>query len=130
MSSETQLFRLFDLLKKAGEVGVTKADIVVKLGVKETSVPVYIHSLKKKYKAEIKNVTEGRVVTGYVLTNEPNVPQFKRAATPLTKKGPSTASAGEAPILDANVSTEYSETEVADIGSALGVSGGSYSQDY
>jgi hypothetical protein len=125
--SETQLFRLFDLLSKAGETGVPKSEIVSKLGVKESSVPVYIHSLKKKFKAEISNKTEGRVVVGYVLTNQPSVPQFKRAAAPASKSTVSTAG-GETPVLDTDVTTEYSEREVADISSALGVGG--YGQDY
>lgn len=131
VKSETQLYRLFDLLSKAGETGLLKSEIVTKLGVKESSVPVYIHSLKKKFKAEITNQLEGRIVTGYVLTNQPSVPQFKLTANRQIKSNVSvsTNTSGETPVLDTEVSTEYSDREVADISNALGVSGG-YTQEY
>lgn len=116
--SETQLFRLAQML--AGGAVVQKATIVSTLGVKESSVPVYIHSLKKKFGAEIDNVTEGRVVVGYVLKNELSVPQFKRAATPSSgKKSVATASDG-VPILDSEVDTNYSERELRDTVESLG----------
>jgi len=127
--NETQIYRLFDLLSKAGETGVTKAEIVTKLGVKETSVPVYIHSLRSKFKAEIKNVTAGRVVTGYILTNAPNVTQFKRVPTPIIRKSAGAVSS-ENQILDKEVDTTYGDSEVADIGSSLGLSGNGFGQDY
>lgn len=133
IKNETQLYRLFKLLTDAGEKGVKKDQIVTDLGVKDSSVPVYIHSLKKKFKAEITNVTEGRVVTGYVLTNTPEVPQYKRAVLPLSKKSnvaSTSVATGEAPILDTDVNVEYSEREVADIGNVLGVSDSGYSQEY
>jgi len=124
--SETQLYRLYLLLLNS-ESGVTKETIVTKLGIKESSVPVYIHSLKKKFGAIIENTTEGRVVTGYILKNEITVPQFKRASVPATKQAVVIpAITGEVPILDREIDAEFSELEFADTVQSLGISTGDY----
>lgn len=122
--SETQLYRLYQLLGDAGEKGIPKAVIVSKLGVKDSSVPVYIHSLKKKFGAKIENVTEGRIVTGYVLLNggDLEVPQFKRAVNSATKKAKNPSPVdGSVPVLDADVETLHSDSEVRDTLSGLGI---------
>lgn len=120
---ETQLYRLITALTDAGEAGLAKSAIVTKLGVKESSIPVYIHLLKKKYKAEIENQTTGRVVTGYVLKNTPPVPQFKRATTAGLKSvtsSPSSVQGGDVPILDSDVDEGVSVREAADILDSVG----------
>lgn len=117
--SETQLYRLFLLLRHAGDTGVSKDAIVRELSIKESSVPVYVHSLKKKYGAVIENQTEKRSVTGYILKNEVCVPQFRRYSTSAKTVTPKTVTTpileGEVPILDTDHDSEYSDRELADI---------------
>jgi hypothetical protein len=124
--AETQLFRLTQLLSDPSNKSgiVTKADIVAKLGIQDSSVPVYIHSLKKKYGAKIENVIEGRSVTGYMLMNDIDVPQFKRSAvtpTPSKPKPSVTTDDLSVPILDTGTD-EYTDSEHRDIESMLGYS--------
>jgi hypothetical protein len=121
--TETQLYRLTQLFVNCpGDSYVRKSDIVKLLGVADPSVPVYIHSLKKKFKANVENVCEGRTVVGYRLTNidEIIVPQFKRTVVPqqtttvavAPKK--TTVVRDHVPILDRDVDTNHDVHDVLD----------------
>lgn len=141
MAKNTQLFTLFNLLKAAGDKGVTKAQAVKALGVKENSVPVYFHSLKKQFNAEIETKKNGREVVAYKLINadKVEVPQFRKGAVvtksvktkTVTKKAKSgkivkstktSNDNGEIPILDRELEiTEITDRELDDIRQQLGM---------
>ena len=59
MAKATQNFRLYQLMKSGGTV--SKEVIAETLSVALVSVPVYIHELKKQFKAEILSVRDLRV---------------------------------------------------------------------
>lgn len=130
MSKLTQNYRLFTLMQ-SGEV-ITKEKIQETLGVSMNSVPVYIHELKRLYKAEIEVVRDGRKVTGYKLANKIKVPQFRsnnaqapeKPATPAAK-----APAAGADLDDrAGIETDMiGESEMSDIKDSLGL--GSFGGD-
>jgi predicted ArsR family transcriptional regulator len=82
MSKNTQLFNLATLLRSAGDKGVTRTQIAKSLGIKENSVPVYIHFLKNLYKCEFETVKQGRQIVSYILTNgdEVTVAQHRKGS--------------------------------------------------
>lgn len=122
MSKLTQNYRLFTLMQ-SGEV-ITKEKIQETLGVSMNSVPVYIHELKRLYKAEIEVVRDGRKVTGYKLTNKIKVPQFRtnnaqapeKVATPAAK-APGAQNWDDA-VLDPEAGA-IGESEMSDIKASL-----------
>lgn len=135
MANATQNFRLISLLKAGNSV---KKEVVAKeLGVNLVSVPVYIHELKRLYKADIESVYGGRKVVAYRLRNKDVVvPQFRRGhVTKYVKKtAPAVVSDGSVAVPDKDLDvTQVSDREFADIRSSLGVSSfgsGSRSSDY
>ena len=132
MSKVTQNYKLIELLKAAADP-VSKQDVAKLLGVAETSVPVYIHDLKKNLKADIGTVKKGRVVTHYVLNNK-NLkvnPHRKNAVgvAPKAKvKKPTEAvsvDTGEVAVLDKELDIAVvSDREMSDIRDSLGVGSG------
>ena len=136
MAKSTQNFRLFQLMKSGGIV--SKEVIAETLGVALVSVPVYIHELKKQFKAEIVSVRNGRKVTGYKLVDkEIAVPEFRKNNAEVhpvkTKKVKNTvvkgdselANDGSVPVLDKDAEiTQVGEREFADIRESLGVGTG------
>jgi len=146
MSKNVQAFTLFNTLKAAGKKGVSKSDIAKVLGVKESSVPVYIFNMKKAYKAKFEVIKNGRQIVAYKLANadEVKIPQLRRNAKgvvksvtkTLKKKASKTvkaakvakpkvvtpATTGEVPVLDADMEiTEFSDSEFNDIRTSLGL---------
>ena len=93
MAKSTQNFRLLQLLK-ASET-VSKETVAKELGVALASVPVYIHGLKKTFKAEISTVKDGREVIAYKLVNKDIVvPEFRKntaGVAPVAKKATNVA---------------------------------------
>jgi biotin operon repressor len=133
MSTSTQNYRLYQLLKSAAGA-VSKTEIAVHLGVREVSVPVYIHELKRLFKADIDSVRNGRAVSGYKLVSkELNIPQNrKNSASPVVKKAKTVKTVaskiedGSIPVPDKDLEvTQISDREFADIRSSLGVDFGS-----
>lgn len=127
MAKATQNYRLFQLMK-AGET-ISKELIAKELNVKLVSVPVYIHGLKKQFKAEIVSVYEGRKVVGYKLADKDiNIPQFRKNSNEVTEKAPKKVKTplvnedGSVPVLDADAEiTHVSEREFADVRESLGI---------
>lgn len=72
---QTQSFKLWQLLSSGEPVAVSVIEEA--LGVGQYSVPVYIHELKRVYKAVIESVRSGRRVTAYKLCNKIKVPEFR-----------------------------------------------------
>jgi len=83
MAKNMQLYTLFNILKSAGSKGVTKAQVSKQLNVAENSVPVYMFSMKKYFKAEFTTIKNGRAIVAYVLDNADKitVPQFRKGST-------------------------------------------------
>jgi len=144
MSKNVQAFTLFNTLKAAGKKGVSKVEIAKVLGVKESSVPVYIFNMKKAYKAKFEVVKKGRQIVAYKLANvdDIKIPQLRKNAKGVVKsvtkavkkkasktvKGVKSAkvvapvSTGEVPVLDADMEiTEITDSEFNDIRSSLGL---------
>ena len=134
MSKTTQNYRLYELLRGAtGEV--SKEQIAKTLDIKLVSVPVYIHELKRLYKAEIESVHApatgargGSKVTGYRLVSKSlNVPALRKgAAVPYTKKVSQPASEkladGSVAVPDKDLDiAQISEREFDDVRSSLGI---------
>jgi len=137
-SNATQSHNLFQLLK-SGET-VSKDKIASTLGIKIMSVPVYIFSLKKQFKAEIVAIRNGKKVTGYKLANSEDitVPQLRKNSAVFEKpkkiknvaKSETPAEVvktminedGSVPTLepDAEV-TKFSEKEYSDLADSLGI---------
>lgn len=137
----TQLFNLFNMMKAAGNKGVTKSQVSKQLGIAENSVPVYLFGLRKYFKAELENVKKGREIISYKLVNAADiiVPQHRKGSTsksitkPLAKSVSKTvatkpvkiakvSSNGEVatPDKDLHVS-EITDREFNDIKSSLGL---------
>ena len=145
MSKNVQAFTLFNTLKAAGKKGVSKIEIAKVLGVKESSVPVYIFNMKKAYKAKFEVIKKGRQIIAYKLANveDLEIPQLRKNAkgvAPVTKAVSKKASVkktkvvkpskaktakvvdGEVPVLDADMEiTEITDGEFNDIKSSLGL---------
>jgi biotin operon repressor len=136
-NQSTQSFRLFSLLKAGNVVG--KETIAKELEIALMSVPVYIHELKKNFKADIQSVREGRNVVGYKLLNKNlKIPEFRKNSATYqpkpekavkVKKG-IVSENGELPTLDPNTEiTQITEREFADISDSLGIGGIGHSWD-
>ena len=143
MAKNTQAFILFNMLKAAGNKGVTKGEVAKALNVKETSVPVYFFGMKNLYKAEIETVKSGRQVVAYKLLNADQVtgvPQTRGSGKvkAVTKAAPKKVSKtvavktpkpskvkavkNDIPVLDKEMEiSEISDNEFADIKSSLGL---------
>ncbi len=138
MANATQNFRLISLLKAGDKV--SKETIAKTLGVSDVSVPVYIHELKRLFKANIESVYNGRRVVAYKLINRDIVvPQFRRnnsTPTPTKKslvKVEAKVDDGSVPVPDKDLEiAEITDREFSDIRSSLGVSsfGSRGSSDY
>jgi hypothetical protein len=133
----TQSYILFQLMK-AGNV-ISKETISKELGIVLMSVPVYIHELKKQFKAEVISVRDGRKVIGYKLVSKNiTVPQHRKNSILVdkpekVKKSKSSKNTimvsedGELPVLDKDAEiTQIGEREFADIADSLGVSHGGH----
>jgi hypothetical protein len=144
MAKNTQAFILFNMLKAAGDKGVSRTQVAKALNVKETSVPVYFFGMKKLYKAEIETVKQGRQVVAYKLLNPDEVtgvPQTrgsgkKSVTKPIAKKSKvvtkpvkkAAKKTGETKVVEKAVApdadlqvTEITDSEFADIKSSLGL---------
>ena len=121
----TQNYRLATLLQ-SGSV-VSKDEIVKTLGVDQYSVPVYIHELKRLYKAEIKSVRNGRKVIGYQLTNKIKVPQYRSNNAQVEKVIKPVVVDGALPVLDPGT-TVFDEREMLDVKDSLGLGNASYQE--
>ena len=134
--NNTQIHVLFDLLKAAGDTGLSKPQIAKALGIKEGSVPVYFHWLKKLFKAEVNTKKQGRQIVSYSLINVDKIviPQPKRnkaqkitkpiKITKLSKSSKKTEKVvtDEVPTLDADMKiTNIGDNEFNDIKASLGL---------
>lgn len=126
MAHATQNYRLFQLLKAS--TTCRKEVIAKELGVGLVSVPVYIHELKRLFKADIESIRVGRLVVGYSLKNKDIVvPQFRKGYAHKQKAvaTPATLPGGATPIPDKDMDiTRVSDREFADIRSSLGINYG------
>jgi biotin operon repressor len=123
MPKVTQNYKLWTLLQ-SGE-SVTVATIQESLGIGQYSVPVYIHELKRIYKADIESVRDGRKVVGYKLLNKIKVPEYRtNNAQYVAKVKEEPVADGAVPLLDAdNELTQIGEDEMNDIRDSLGIDG-------
>ena len=127
MPKVTQKFKLWTLLS-SGNV-VSPADIAKTLGIKEKAVPVYVHKLKKKFKANIEVSREGKTVTGYKLVNKIKVPEYRRNNAQIDKVANDAKKAAAAKKVaagsdngsDVAAPAVYDDQEIADIGQSLGI---------
>ncbi len=138
---------LFELLKSNPDNGVSKQVIAETLGVKESSVPVYIHALKKEFKkqfkhhADIVTVRVGKKAANYKLVNADGVNLSSDASKSkkAVKSKPvvdsdsnnvvTVSETGELPIIDKdNDIVSISDREFADLRDSLGVN--SFNKDY
>lgn len=112
---QTQAFKLWQAMLSGEPVTVKKLEEV--LGVGQYSVPVYIHELKRVYKADIESIREGRRVVAYKLCNKIKVPEFRsnNAQYVAPKKVPT------APVIEEHADTDISEREMDDIKDSLGI---------
>lgn len=123
MPKVTQKYKLWTLLS-SGNV-VTPAEIAKTLGIKEKAVPVYVHKLKKKFKASIEVEKNGKTVTGYKLTNKIKVPEYRRNNAQVEKKASSKTKPLKVPTsAEAADVTVYSEKEMDDVAQSLGIDAG------
>jgi hypothetical protein len=127
MAKATQNFKLFNLMKAGGTV--SKEVIAQELGVDLVSVPVYIHELKKQFKAEIESVRDGRKVVGYKLLDKNlDVPQFRKNSSgnaPVKKPVVPLDGDGSVPVLDADADiTENTDRDLNDLSDMLGIGNG------
>jgi hypothetical protein len=119
MAHATQNYRLFQLLKAST---TCKKEVIAKeLNVGLVSVPVYIHELKRLFKADIESVRVGRHVVAYRLKNKDiEVPQFRKGHTHKVKK--TVTATSTTPVVDKDSDiTKVSDREFADIRSSLGI---------
>jgi hypothetical protein len=135
-NKSTQNYKLFVLLKSAGATGVKKEYIAKELGVSLVSVPVYIHEIKRLFKADVKSIKNGRNVVAYALMNADKVKvnQFRRNAAGSVAKPPKVVVTkaeevkvedGSVPIPDKDLDIAViSDREMSDIRDSLGVSFG------
>lgn len=126
MPKVTQKFKLWTLLS-SGNV-VSPADISKTLGIKEKAVPVYVHKLKKKFKATIEVSREGKTVVGYKLVNKIKVPEYRRNNAQIDKVANDAAKAKMAPVkkvttasaLDTDSPVSLGDKELADVARSIG----------
>lgn len=125
MPKVTQKFKLWTLLS-SGQV-VSPAEIAKTLGIKEKAVPVYVHKLKKKFKAQIEVTKDGKTVTGYRLANKIKVPEYRRNNAQVDKKAKAKKPAvvkNTANALDTDAPTVIGEREMQDVAASLGIDTG------
>jgi len=134
MAKNTQGYVLYNMMKAAGDKGVTKAQIATQLGVREGSIGIYLFGLRKFHNAQFETVKQGRKVISYKLVNAENI------AVPATRKGSVNKAAKPTKVLtksvkatkpvkvekavapDADLSvTEITPREFDDIKSSLGL---------
>lgn len=124
----TQAFKMFELMKAGEEI--TTSTIASKLDISISSVPVYIHEMKRQFKADIKSIRDGRRVTAYQLINaaKVKVPEFRKNALGEipTKVKPKIITNLAEELESVNNGT-VSEREFADIRSSLGLDFGGFS---
>jgi len=150
-TKSTKYFELFSALKAGGAKGVDPAALAKTLNFSMGSLAVYIHALRHNFGAVIESVRNGRVVTAYRLVNitecetsisptrKPRTSKKKKALTPeqkmkarnpilrnVTKTVKSVGSLGDqldgsVPILDDMSITEYTDADLSDIKSQLGI---------
>ena len=99
MAKNTQGYVLYNMMKAAGDKGVTKAQIATQLGVREGSIGIYLFGLRKFHNAQFETVKQGRKVISYKLVNAENI------AVPATRKGSVTKAAKPAKVLTKSVKT-------------------------
>jgi len=151
MSKSTKYFELFSALKAGGAKGVDPAALAKTLNFSMGSLAVYIHALRHKFGAVIESVRNGRVVTAYRLVNvaeceksiSPNrkprtlkkakatkktVTHARVTKTVKSKKIPRSGIGslgdqldGSVPTLDDMSITEYTDADLSDIKSQLGI---------
>jgi len=151
MSKSTKYFELFSALKAGGAKGVDPAALAKTLNFSMGSLAVYIHALRHKFGAVIESVRNGRVVTAYRLVNvaeceksiSPNrkprtlkkakatkktVTHARVTKTVKSKKIPRGGIGslgdqldGSVPTLDDMSITEYTDADLSDIKSQLGI---------
>lgn len=133
-NKSTQYSRLHQVLKASPTV--SKEAVAKELGVNIKSVPVYIHALKHKFKANIETVKEGRFVIAYKLINGDtlNVPKFRsNAASGMvrTLKRGKAISDGSVSVPDKDMEiTKIDDRTMSDIHSSLGIDFGGGKSDY
>lgn len=120
----TQNYRLWTMLQSGEPVTIDAMQQL--LGVSRVSVPVYIHELKKFFKAEIESIRDGTKVkvVAYRLLNQIKVPEYRRNNGQYVAKAPVTPATdeGAAPIIDKdNELTVMGDKEFADVAESLGV---------
>ncbi|MGH7744566.1 MAG: hypothetical protein ACREQ5_07080 [Candidatus Dormibacteria bacterium] len=115
MPKKTQNYRLWILLSTNEPITVEK--LVNGLGLKsKVNLPVYIHELKRLFKAEIEAVRDGRKVTAYRLINKIKVPEYRRNNAQYIAKTGSVKSVGETASVG-----QISDREMSDIRDSLGI---------
>lgn len=143
MPKVTQSYTLWQMLTKDKDVHghylpVKVEDIVNKLGIKASSVPVYIFNLREDHDAEIENITEAsekkrgaKKIVGYRLTNDIVLDPYRANSIATSATSAHTNNKphkdlktriqedGEVPTLD--VDTTYDDREILDIRSSLSV---------
>jgi predicted ArsR family transcriptional regulator len=121
MAKMTQTHKLYQILKNGDPVPVQK--IAEDLGIHYYSVAVYIHELKKVFKANINSIRDGRKVKAYQLTNanKIKVPEFKKNTYMLPKAKAKPVVGFTDDLNDETSISTVSEKEFADIRSSLGL---------
>lgn len=124
MPKVTQKYKLWTLLS-SGKV-VTPAEISKTLGIKAKAVSVYVHKLRKRYKADVEVSRDGKEVTGYRLVNKITVPEYRRNNAQYDKdaavKKLAKSKAKNATVLpEVAAPATYGEKEIADISQSLGI---------
>ncbi len=129
----TQNYKLFSLLE-SGEL-VTIKQVAEGLDITEKSIPVYIHELRNKFKAEIETVRNGKQAIGYKLSNaskiKKNIPMY-RVGNSIFVKPEKKVEEEEAPVVETAIApvledqeeskyTHYSEPEINDLKDSLGL---------
>jgi hypothetical protein len=139
MSNAIQAHNLYTLLASAGSDGVRSTEVATHLGVLESSVPVYIFSLKKRFNAKIENIKNGRKVIGYKLLNPDDieVPTYRRnsivnvvkpikatktkVSKPIASQKSVSFDNADVPTLDEDLDIGFSDSEFNDIKAMLGL---------
>jgi len=144
-TKHTKYFELFSALKAGGAKGVDPAALAKTLNFSMGSLAVYIHALRHNFGAVIESVRNGRVVTAYRLVNvaecEKSIsptrkPRTVKAKAPVARKGimrtavktvkskatPKTRNVdGPVEVIDDMSITEYTDADLSDIKSQLGI---------
>jgi len=130
MPKVIQSYKLWTLLSSGEAVEVQK--IAETLGIKYYSVPVYIHELKKLYKADVQSVRSGRKVTAYKLVNSEKVkvPMYRsNNAQYVAKTTTVSLDNGAVPVLDKdNDLVVMDDKTLTDVKESLGLD--TYRRDF